>query len=74
VTSPHLVEKLIPRNNALCVLDHELQEFEFQWRQWNHAAFSSQLHIAKINSHSIKSEGVPGSGAQGPMHRHMDAR
>jgi hypothetical protein len=55
-------------------MDHELQEFEFQWREWNHTAFSSQLHIAKIHSHVIKSEGVPGSGAQGPTHRRMDAR
>jgi hypothetical protein len=74
VTSRHLVEKLIPRNDALCVLDHELQEFEFQWREWDHTAFSSQLHIAKIHSHVIKSEGVPRRGAQGATHRHMDAR
>jgi len=69
VTAPYLVEKAISRNDALCVLDHEPQEFAFQWREGNHAAFSSQLDVAEIHIHVIKSEGVPRS----PLYARIDA-
>jgi hypothetical protein len=50
VTSPYLVEKLILRNNALCVLLCRVQYLEFLGREGSEAAaFSSQLHVAEVH-------------------------
>jgi hypothetical protein len=70
VTSPYLVEKLVPRNNALCVLLHRVQYLEFLGREWNQAAaFSSQLHVAEAHIPVIESEGVPRCPTRGSTHR-----
>jgi hypothetical protein len=70
VTSPYLVEKLIPRNNALSVLLHRVQYLEFVGREGNQAtAFSSQLYVAQIHIPVIESKGVPRRRTRGSTHR-----
>jgi len=70
VTSPYLVEKLIPRNNALCVLLHRVQYLEFVGREGNQAtAFSSQRYVAEIHIPVIESKGIPRRRTRGSTHR-----
>ena len=50
MTSPYLVEKLVLRNNALCVLLCRVQYLELLGREGSEAAaFSSQLHVAEVH-------------------------
>jgi hypothetical protein len=70
VTSPCLVEELIPRNNALSVLLHRVQYLLFVGRYGNQAtAFSSQLYVAQIHIPIIESKGVPHRRTRGSTHR-----
>lgn len=70
MTSPFLVEKLIPRNNALSVLLHRVQYLVFVAREGNQAiAFSSQLYVAQIPIPIIESKGVPRRHTRGSTHR-----
>jgi hypothetical protein len=70
VTSQYLVEKLVPRNNALSVVLHRVQYLEFVGREGNQAAaFSSPLYVAEIHIPVVENEGVPRRPTRGSTHR-----